>query len=127
MNRGVRVWSPRVSFALCALVIATGALAPAALAAERLQCELLRPVGSFVTGSPESPCPPLPSGILSEGESDELAFWRLSKSLESSASSALFANGIRVTRCGWTATGHALWRTTDHGCSLVDQAVRLQI
>ena len=127
MNRKVRLCSLSVAAALCALAIATGALVPAIPAAGRSQCDLSRPAGNLFTGRAESLIPPLPSGILSEGESDEFTYLRLPKSLESSASGALFAKGARLTQCGSTVGRLSVQTPTDHGFSLVDQAVRLQI
>ncbi len=127
MNSVARICSPHAFVALCVLVIATVALAPAARAGVPPQCARHDAAGHFVTASEEMPCPSLPNSILSEGEADEAVFWRMSKSQESATGGALFTSAIRMTHRVWTDTGYSVRPMAAYGFSWVDQSVRLQV
>jgi hypothetical protein len=126
MKGSVRWCPPNAAIALCAIAVVTGALAPAAHAIEPSHCAL-RAASGLVTPNADEPGPPLPSGILSDAESDELAFVRLSRSLESHVSGVLLAEITDVAQRMSAFDALAPQPIPDHGFSLVDQAIRLQV
>lgn len=126
MNGWVRGCWPKFAIALCAIAIAIGAMAPAAHAAEQSPCAL-RAASGLITADTDVPAPPMPSGILSDADSDELAFVRLSRSFESHVSGVLLVQDTHVGQQASTPRADAVPAPSDPGLSLVDQAIRLQV